>query len=344
MNFLTLTLAAAEGGGPDPVGHIIAHPFLTWNGWWVWSSAIGNMVLAGLIMLVLGPYVARRIGTGPESAGDERYLTKNRFVEIIEVITFGIRDGILDPLLGKRTAVFAPFLLCLFYFILINNLLGLIPIADILMLGQYYLVKLTASGTPEQIQQALSGTWKMEHRVPLGGTATQSIWVTGGLALLAFLLINGAGIRQIGVVNYLKHLTAGTPWPLWFIMVPVEILGVFIKPIALALRLFANMTAGHILMAVLFLFIEMGWGLIDKTQNTLVGVAGFTVIGVLAGAGAIGIFLLEIFVAFLQAFIFMFLTAVFTSLYEHHGEHEHDDAGVHGAYDELEHEFHPAAA
>jgi F-type H+-transporting ATPase subunit a len=325
MNFLTLTLAAAEGGaGPDPVGHVIAHPFWSINGWWVWSSAIGNMALAGLIMLLLGPYVAKRIASGPEQEGDERYLTKNRFVEMVEIMCVGIRDGILEPLLGRRTAKFTPFLLALFFFILINNLLGLIPIADILHL--------------------FVPAWRDKHITPFGGTATQSIWVTGALALVAFLVINGSGVREMGVVEYFKHLTAGTPWPLWPIMVPVELLGIIIKPVALALRLFANMTAGHILMAVLFLFIEMGYGLMANAQNTLIGVAGFTFIGVLAGAGAVGIFLLEIFVAFLQAFIFMFLTAVFISLYEHHAEHNHEDAGVQGAYDELDREFHPAAA
>jgi F-type H+-transporting ATPase subunit a len=342
MNIMSFTLAAAEGGGADPVGHIIAHPFFTIDGWWVWSSAIGNLVLTGIIMLLLGPYVAKRIATGPETEGDARYLTKNRFVEMIEIMCVGIRDGILEPLLGQRTAKFTPFLLILFFFILINNLLGLIPILDILTTGQYYLVKWTASGSPEEIEAALAATWKSTHRAPLGGTATQSIWVTGGLALVAFLVINISGVREMGVVEYLKHLTAGTPWPLWIIMIPVELLGIIIKPVALALRLFANMTAGHILMAVLFLFIEMGWGLMAKTQNFLLGAAGFGFIGILAGAGAVGIFLLEIFVAFLQAFIFMFLTAVFISLYESHAHHEEEDAGVHGAYDRFEHELQPA--
>src|SRR5690606_26106358 len=104
MNFLSLTLAAAEGSGPDPVGHIVAHPFWSINGWWVWSSAIGNLVLTGLIMLALAPMVARRIATGAEAEGDDRYLTKNRFVELVEIMCIGIRDGVIQPLLGARTA------------------------------------------------------------------------------------------------------------------------------------------------------------------------------------------------------------------------------------------------
>jgi len=331
MNALSLslgfTLAAAEGsGGHDPVGHVIAHPFWTVNGRWVWSSAIGNMFLAGLIMLLVGPYVARRVATGPEPEGDERYLTRSRFVEMIEVMCIGIRDGVLEPLLGRRTAKFAPFLLALFFFILLNNLLGLIPIADMLMLA-----------VP---------AWRAEHIVPFGGTATQSLWVTGGLAFVAFLVINGSGLREMGVVEYLKHLTAGTPWPLWPIMVPVELMGIIIKPVALALRLFANMTAGHILMAVLFLFIEMGYGLLAGAQNTLLGAAGFGFIGILAGAAAIGIYLLEVFIAFLQAFIFMFLTAVFIALYEHHGpEHATHSPGEHpAAHGAIEPALQPVAA
>ena len=323
MNFLSLTLAAAEGGaGPDPVGHVIALPFWTPGGWWVWSSAIGNMVLAGIIMLLVGPYVAKRIGTGPEQDGEERYLTKNRFVEMIEIITFGIRDALLEPMLGARTAKFAPFLLILFFFILINNLLGLIPITDILHM--------------------IVPAWRREHVAPIGGTATQSIWVTGALAFVAFLVINGSGLREIGVVHYVKHLAAGTPWLLWPIMVPVELMSIIIKPVALALRLFANMTAGHILMAVLFLFIEMGWGIMAKLQYSLLGVAGFTFIGVVAGVGAIGIYLLEIFIAFLQAFIFMFLTAVFISLYESHAHDEEEEAGLQGAYERFESEMQAA--
>jgi F-type H+-transporting ATPase subunit a len=144
------------------------------------------------------------------------------------------------------------------------------------------------------------------------------------LAAIAGLMINVAGVKELGVVGYLKHLTAGAPIFVWPLMITIEIAGTFIKPIALAIRLFANMTAGHILLAVVIGFVPMslGAGLAVGVPVTLVSVVG-----------AIAIYFLEIFVAFLQAFVFMFLTTVFISLLSHHG-HEEDHDPHHG-YDET---------
>ena len=297
------TLAAA-----NPVEHVINHKFwVNEDGVWLWSAIQTNMVVAGLIMLLLGPWIARNISTGPESAGTARWTTRNPLAHTVEVICTYLRDKVVEPLLHERTAKFMPFLWTLFFFILINNLLGLVPLLDV----NHLLVK----------------EHKANHMAFIGGTATQSIYVTGALSLVAGIVINIAGVKALGLGGYLKHLTAGAPVFVWPIMIPIEILGTFIKPVALAIRLFANMTAGHIRVATLFGFVGM-----SLAAGLAIGVP-VTIVSVI---GAIAIYFLEIFVAFLQAFVFMFLTTVFISLLAHH-DHAHDEHHDHAHH-------HPAAA
>ncbi len=278
----------------NPVGHVINHKFLELaDGTWIWSSAQTNLVLTTIIMLTLGPWIASKINTGPEREGHDRFVTRNILAHMVEVICVYLRDKVIEPLLHERTARYMPFLLALFFFILLNNLLGLIPLLDLAHL--------------------LNPDWKKHHMSPIGGTATQSIWVTGALAVVAGIAINAAGIKELGIWGYIKHLTADAPIFVWPIIIPIEIMGIAIKPVALAIRLFANMTAGHILMATLFGFVSMGL----KT-----GILFGTVIVGASVIGAIAVSFLELFVAFLQAFVFMFLTVVFISLLSHHHEHE----------------------
>jgi F-type H+-transporting ATPase subunit a len=132
--------------------------------------------------------------------------------------------------------------------------------------------------------------------VPYGVTSTANIGVTGALAFISFVMIQASAIRAQGLKRYLMHLTGGVPWYLWPIMVPTEFIGMFTKPFALCLRLFANMNGGHM---VLLSFI----GLIFIFKSYLV-----SPVPVLF---AVGISLLEIIVAFLQAYIFTILTALF---------------------------------
>jgi F-type H+-transporting ATPase subunit a len=291
------TLAAG-----DPVAHVINHPFaVNDGGWWIWSSTQTNLVLSGLIFLFVGLLVAKAVETGKESDGHARWITKSRFAHMVEVICGYLRESTVRPLLHERTNRFMPFLWTIFFFILINNLLGLVPLLDLqnILAGQF---------APEMVA---------EHRAFIGGTATQSIYVTGALSLMAGLMINWAGIRELGIGGYLKHLTAEAPIFVWPIIIPIEIMGTFIKPIALAIRLFANMTAGHILVAVLLGFAAEGFA-----KGDLIGLP----IGIISSGAVIAIYFLELFVAFLQAFVFMFLTTVFISLLAHHGEHDHDHA------------------
>lgn len=303
----SLTLAA------DPVAHVINHPWLiSEDGTWLWSSAQTNMVLSALILLFVGLLVAKAVSTGDESQGHWRFVTRSRFAHMVEVICGYLRESTVRPLLHERTNKFMPFLWTLFFFILVNNLLGLIPILDIHNI-------IAGKMAPEVVAQ---------HKAFIGGTATQSIWVTGALAIIAGLMINWAGIRELGLGGYLKHLTAESPIFVWPIIIPIEIMGTFIKPIALAIRLFANMTAGHILVAVLLGFAAQGF--LSAGDNPILGIF----VGLVSSLGIIAIYFLELFVAFLQAFVFMFLTTVFISLLAHHGDHDHDHA----------HEGHPAHA
>jgi len=179
---------------------------------------------------------------------------------LVEIFIVFIRDDIVLPNMGPGGVKYMPYLLTTFFFILIMNLAGL---------------------------------------VPYGSTATGNVSVTGGLALIAFIMIQISAIRAQGLVSYLKHLTGGVHWLLWPIMIPIEILGLFTKPFALMIRLFANMMGGHIVIVSLF-------GLIFIFQSWFI--APIPVLFVL------GINLLELFVAFLQAYIFTMLTSLFMGL------------------------------
>ncbi len=192
---------------------------------------------------------------------------------LIEIFVVFIRDEIAIPNMGPGGVRYLSYLLTTFFFILIMNLSGL---------------------------------------VPYGATATGNISVTAGLAMVAFIMIQAAAIRSQGLWQYLKHLTGGVHWALWPIMIPIEVLGLFTKPFALMIRLFANMIGGHIVIVSL-----LGMIFIFRSY----AVAPVPVLFVL------GINLLELFVAFLQAYIFTMLTSLFMGLgmqAGHGGEgHEH---------------------
>ena len=181
----------------------------------------------------------------------------------IEAMVLYMRNEIILPNVGHHGNAFVPYLLTLFFFILFANTLGLIP---------------------------------------YGATATGNIAVTATLAIISFIVIEIAGMRALGK-GYLGTIVY---WPhdmpllmkmgLTIILTPVEIIGKFTKPFALAIRLFANMTAGHV---VVLAFI----GMIFTFGSWLVAPLPFIM--------AVAIMLLEILVSFIQAFIFTLLTSVF---------------------------------
>jgi len=309
--------------GANPLGHVLdkESALSDYLGFKVKLSAVSIVVAAILTFAAL--YIAsRRIDTGSANEGAARYLTRGRISQLIEVMVQGIRDGALEPLLGKATtAYFLPFFLSLFFFILSLNLIGLIPLGDA--------QELSAAMTGSEDGKTLG------NMVFFGGTATASISVTAGLAVVSFLAMMFQASRELGVKGFLEHMCGGKELlygpkglllvvPIIFI---VEVLGLFIKPSALAIRLFANMLAGHTLLATIFMFTAMageagGWWLAGP-------------ISIVSALFAVAISFLELFVAFLQAFVFMFLTAVFIGMMSHHADHgEHDDHAhedAHGA-------------
>lgn len=275
------TLLATE----NPLEHVVDHR--------VSSLPLTNhmvmLLLSGLIMLALFPKITRKYRAG------EMIPTGTR--NFFEAILMYIREEVARPILGEQTDKYIGFLWTLFFFILINNVLGLVPLASITTL--------------------LSG-----GRFSVGGTATANIWVTGSLAFIAFLFMQFNGIRANGLVNYSKHFLGGAPWYMFIIMIPVEIIGMFVKPFALAIRLFANMAAGHIMLAVLIGFVAGAF--------QAMGTGGGVVIGIPVVLGCTALMVLETFVAFLHAYIFTFLVTLFVGqLVVHEHEHHESEGGHH---------------
>jgi len=182
-----------------------------------------------------------------------------------EAMIVYVRDEIVYANLGREEGrPYVPFIATLFFFILFMNLLGL---------------------------------------VPYGGTPTGNLAVTGVLALFSMAAIEISGVVANGPVKYAKSLVpAGVPMYLAPIMIPIEIIGHFAKPFALTVRLFANMTAGHVVILSMLglIFLLEKWAIVPIS-------IGF----------ALFIFLLEILIAFIQAYIFAVLTAVFIQLSRH---------------------------
>ncbi len=253
-----------------------------------------TLVVATLLILWILVKAAKAIQTGPASEGNDRYVTKGRLAQLVEMVVVYLRDQMIEPVMGKRlTDRFLPYLLTVFFFVLMNNMLGLLPLFDV---------------------QEIFGL--DEHKLWIGGTATGNLAVTAALAFVSFLVIQINALRDLGLRGWVHHLLGGAPWWLFPIMVPVELAGHIIKPAALAIRLFANMVAGHTLLATLLFF---GYG----AYKTGMGAFGIGSITFVSGLGALAVWFLELFVAVLQAFIFMFLTAVFVTLLSHHDEPAH---------------------
>ena len=192
-------------------------------------------------------------------------LVPRGIANLLEMLVVFVRDDICIKNLGEHHGrKLAPYILTLFFFILTCNLLGL---------------------------------------VPLGASATGNVNVTAGLAILSFLMIQVEGIREHGFFKHWKNLVPhGLPLFVLPIMIVVEVLGMFVKPFALTMRLFANMTAGHV--AILAFL-----GMIFIFKSALASVVAVPL--------AVGIMLLEVFVAFLQAYIFSMLTSLFIGLSLH---------------------------
>lgn len=202
---------------------------------------------------------------------------------VFEPLIVFIRDDVAKASIGPKYEKFTPYLLMIFFFIWINNMMGLVPFPP-----------------------------------PFGGNLTGNIAVTVTLAVLTFIITHVSANK-----NYWAHIfmPPGVPGFVLPILIPIEIMGVFIKPVVLTLRLFANITAGHIIglafISLIFIFGEMNAG-------AGYGVAIFSV------AFKVFMLVLELLVAFLQAYVFTLLSAIYigTAVEEHHHD-EHDHAHAH---------------
>lgn len=279
----------------NPLNHVVDQPILKVGDIWLISNVTVMLVVVGLVLTLAMIAAAKRIAVAPAGSA-EGFRSRGIWANMVEATNVYLRNDVFRPILRQDTDRFTPLLWTFFWFILIGNLFGLIPFRDI------------------------TGLMGINHGHGIGGTVTQSIWVTGALALMAFVLINGVALAR-DPKGYFAHMTAGTPWPMWFIMVPVELLGVLVKPFALAMRLFANMTGGHVVVAVMLMFVKM---LVDGLSGV-----GY-VLSFLPLLAMIGIYFLEVLVALIQAFVFTFLTCLFLGQLIVHDTHHEGHEEVHG--------------
>ncbi len=227
------------------------------------------LLAAAAITAFLALYAAR----AATRAGAER--APGGIANAMEAMVAFLRDDLCRKSIGDGYERFAPLILTLFFFVLAMNLMGLVP-------------------------------W--------GGSASGNLAVTGSLALVVFLVTEVAGFRKLGGAAYLRTVFFAPPglsgamkWVMMAIMTPVEVLGKLTKPFALAIRLFANMTAGHLMIftviGFIFLFSHLTLG------RWLVASGSFAFVS--------AIMLLELLIAFIQAYIFAMLSAVFIGLMQH---------------------------
>ncbi len=218
------------------------------------TKAVLMMLLAAVILIVVMGIFLRRPGASDKAP--------KGITNALEALVVFVRDEIAIGNMGEKWGRrFTPFLLTLFFFILLCNLIGL---------------------------------------VPGGFTATSNLNVTGTLAIISFLTFLLAGIFTLGPVGYVKHMVPeGTPMVIAPVVVMLEVVSILVRPIALTLRLGANMAAGHIVILIMLGFIF----LFKSISVSLISIPM-----------AVAVTLLEIIVAFIQAYVFTLLTALYVGM------------------------------
>lgn len=289
---------AAEGAHASPTGgaifthlyhHVLAHPIMIDGEPLViplgpLKLPVFNLQIAQIVSVILMFVLFSWAKSGLVSG------KSGRVQRVLSGWVMWIRDEMVVPILGEHHAhKLLPYFLTLFFFIAFNNLLGLFP-------------------------NPLHGFVPHAEWLPLGVTSTASIFVTGGLALTTFLFMIIGGMVANGPIGFwtglVPHGIPGFMWPLMFL---VEIIGLIVKPFALMIRLFANMTGGH-LVVLSFMGLIFYFG-----QSTMLGNMGYA-ISVPAVGFAVFIMIIEAFVALLQAYIFTLLSLLFigASLHPEH--------------------------
>lgn len=226
------------------------------------SNQMFMIFLGTLLLLIFMPLASR----------SQRMVPK-RARNLIESICLFLREEMARPVLGENTDRYIGFIWTMFFFILTLNLLGMVPIEKMVML--------------------LTG--KENH---FGGAATANIWITGAMAIVTFFVTHIAGVRKQGLWRYIVNLAPPVPWWIMPLVYFLEIVTAIVRPFTLAVRLFANMIAGHIVLAVVI-------GLIFIFKNYEAAIA------VLLGNLALS--LLELLVALIQAYIFTLLSTLYIS-------------------------------
>ncbi|MCA8954284.1 MAG: F0F1 ATP synthase subunit A [Planctomycetes bacterium] len=236
---------------------------------WQW---VGLVLLALVFLPVLGSFKSGRAG---------------RVTRIFRGFCLWVRDDLVYSVMGKEIGrEFVPFFMFVFFFIMAQIVIGLLP--SIPALGHDFpWAVYTATGTP---------------------------YVTGALAIITLVLMLGLGMKHNGVFGFFKGLIPhGVPPALLPILVPIELAGLIIKPAALTIRLFANMLAGHLVIASAI-------GLIFAFTKLLGGSAGAYLTAIPCAGMAVFIFIIESFVTLLQAYIFTLLsvTFIYQSIHQEH--------------------------
>jgi F-type H+-transporting ATPase subunit a len=234
-----------------------------------------------------------------------RYLKQDRripsgFMNALEAVVEFVRDSIVRPNVGNKWVnTWTPLILTFFCFILTANAIGLVPIFEFLALIDRFVLH--------------TGPESFVNRLTHGGTtATSNFNVTAGLATVTLLAIIIAGSKAHGFVKHWKNLVPrGLPFWVYGILIPIEIIGMFVRPFALTMRLAANMTGGHIAILSILSFVFMFTEIFSRA------IAGISIGLVVSVPLAVGISALEIIVVLVQAYVFTLLSAVFIGMAIH---------------------------
>ena len=231
-----------------------------------------------------------------------KYLKQDRpipsgFMNALEAVVQFIRDSIVLPNVGKKFVnTWTPLVLTFFFFIVTANAFGMIPMFEVLGVVDRFILHTDHESI---LNRVLHG----------GATATGNYNVTAALALITFVAIIVAGTKAHGFIKHWKNVVpSGLAWPVYIILIPIELMGMLVKPFALTMRLAANMMGGHIailaILSFVFIFSEM-------FQSVLVGVGVGLVVSVPL---VVGVSALEIIIVLIQAYVFTLLTAVFIGM------------------------------
>ena len=286
-----------EQVGPNIIHHVsnsdISHPIIHFPKLFgIDFSVTKHVLMLWIVAIIVAVVLVIPVQKYVKSNGKE----KSRWMVMIEYITEFIRNAISSPNVGpKWVMTWTPLFLTFFFFILFANGIGLVPIFDTIGLIDRFFLK---TNSDSFINNLLHG----------GVTATGNFNVTAGLATVTFFAIIIAGVKKHGFIKHWKNLVPhGLAWPVYIILIPIELMGLIVKPFALTMRLAANMTGGHIaLLALLSLMAIVG----EMFHSAAIGIG----VAAVSVPMSVAIFGLEIIVVLVQAYVFTLLTAVFVGM------------------------------